>query len=41
VFQAEGDLRACNLPGGGDAFIAVKIIQLSVSNVHGIFAKTN
>jgi hypothetical protein len=41
VFQADRDFRACNLSGGGDAFIAVKIIQSSVSNVDGIFAETN
>jgi hypothetical protein len=41
VFQADRDFRACNLSGGRDAFIVVKIIQLSVSNVDGIFAETN
>jgi hypothetical protein len=41
VFQADRGFRVCNLSGGGDAFIAVKIIQLSVSNVDGIFAETN
>jgi hypothetical protein len=41
VFQADRDFRACNLSGSGDAFIAVKIIQLPVSNVDGIFAETN
>jgi len=41
LFQADRDFRACNLSGGGDAFIAVRVIQLSVSNVDGIFAENN